>query len=146
MTGPKVRHESWFAAAVLAVLTITVFERLRDYGPASAVRRFHAAVYSGDKAELTDVTLEPETNPHVRLLEINVLQDLEASKLHYEVARMDLAGREVRAAVIYYGGRQPFGNVIIHPVVFVLERVGSTWRVNAERTIFVQQQLAAAHA
>ena len=136
MLRAKVRPESWFAAAILAVLTITVFERLRDFGPASAVRRFHAAVYRGEIHEIEAVTVEPRTNPKEHQLELNVLTDLANSNLHYEVARMDLAGNEVRAAVLYYGGTGS-----LHPVVFGLERDGQSWKVSAERTIFVQDQL-----
>ena len=44
----KSRDHRLVAATILAVATLGIFAALRDYGPESAVRRFHHAVAEGD--------------------------------------------------------------------------------------------------
>src|SRR5687767_10393182 len=51
MSSPS-RNHGWTASALLAVLTIAVFFVLQNYGPESAVRRFHDALLRRDGREL----------------------------------------------------------------------------------------------
>lgn len=137
MDGPKVRRESWFAAAILAVGTIAVFDRLHDYGPASAIRRYHNALLENNVVELGRVTSEATSDPNSIELATRTIDLLKQSE-NFEVARMDIGGSRVRAVVLY-----KIRNQIVRPDVFVLDREGSSWKVNAKVTLFVRQELFA---
>ena len=121
-------------AAILAVGTIATFDRLMDYGPASALRRFHVATIERNLVELQRVSKEPLTDPSLRQLEGIVIENYVAGA-KFEVARMDLSQSQVRAAVLYR-----VGNQIPVPMVFVLDRDGTSWKVNATRTLAVLQE------
>src|SRR4051812_16565072 len=48
------------SAGLLAALVLFVFATLQNYGPQSAVRRFHEAVRTGDPVELEDSIVQPD--------------------------------------------------------------------------------------
>jgi hypothetical protein len=88
------------AAVVLAAVTLLVFAVLRDYGPESAIRRFHHAVEVGDLSELRRVTLQnSESEPTARL--INWVANMEGLHARYRLLRMVRQGRVVYAALEY---------------------------------------------
>lgn len=132
---PKVEVNSWFVAAILAVGTVATFDRLLDYGPASALRRFHVAIVADNPIELERVTKEPLSDPSLHQLERIVVRNYQAGA-KFEVARMDLSQSQVRAAVLYR-----VGNQMPVPMVFVLDREGTSWKVNATRTLATQQEI-----
>jgi hypothetical protein len=48
------------SAGLVAALVLFVFATLQNYGPQSAVRRFHEAVRTGDPVEIEDSIVQPD--------------------------------------------------------------------------------------
>jgi hypothetical protein len=59
MAAKKSAASSYAAAFVLVALTLFVFYTFRDYGPASAVRRFHDDIKNNNPDDLQRVTVGP---------------------------------------------------------------------------------------
>lgn len=133
LTG-DLRWRQWrayLAAGAISLLTLYVFARLQDYGPESAIRRFHAAIANQDTQELIRVTAEPIGSNNVRLLVFSVGR-WEKAGWTYQLLRMERTSDQVRAAVVYL---DPMGGT--HPMIWIVERSGRSWRVNADKTMTV---------
>lgn len=121
------------AAAALAVITLSVFYVLQDYGPESAIRRFHHAVQVGDANELARVTEQSLQDPSTSELArwVNQMSRLGA---HYRLLRVDREPSKVYAALEYV---LPNGET--YPTVWIVDRTerGGTWRVDAQSTVMV---------
>ena len=62
------RTSSYVAAGLLALLTLTTFYLLRNYGPAWAIKRFHQAVAADDPLEIARVSVQrPDDKKLVQL-------------------------------------------------------------------------------
>lgn len=111
----------------MALITLAVFSTLQDYGPESAIRRFHAAIASDDGPELQQVTEQSIQAPQVRYLATWV-RLLQQQGYRYQLMRMDRSPTQVRAAVVYTAGN------IVRPMIWVVEKKGHTWKVDAVKT------------
>lgn len=150
------------ASGLLAAVTLTTFAVLRDYGPESAIRRFHEAIENGDARQLQAVSAQQVTPRIVRLLgdyqtavqtanvpllgatvDASASQtDLErlvrrtmlvtASETTYRIGRMDRSPSQVRAALVY-----KFPNGRPSAMIWVITRTGPVWRVDARQTVTI---------
>lgn len=128
MSGIRRQTSSAIAAAALAVITIFVFWVLQDYGPESAIRRFHDAVLNRDPVALAQVTAEALNDPNVVHLEQNVVQLAQAGA-NYRILRMDRGPRRVAAEVQY---SLPDGRT--GTTMWVVVKQNRVWRVEASET------------
>jgi hypothetical protein len=122
---------SYAAASVLAVITLGVFFRLQDYGPESAIRRFHNDVLNDDSSDLQRVTVQSIGDQRVRRL-VSLVHNLLVDGRRYQLVGMDRTPDQVRAAVIYRIPRRED-----RAIVWVVERSDGGWRVNADKTITI---------
>ncbi|MGV3614879.1 MAG: hypothetical protein ACO1SV_06050 [Fimbriimonas sp.] len=119
------------AAALLATVTLGVFYVLQDYGPESAIRRFHRAVQARDSGELARVTEQPIDSPEVQEL-IRWVDQTSRFGARYQLLRVERQRREVYAALDYTA---PNGEN--YATVWVVEKKGETWKVDAVRTVTI---------
>ena len=128
MSAKPLRASATFAAATLAILVLAVFSVLQDYGPESAIRRFHDAVRRDDVRALAQVTEEDPRDARVQHLAQNVAL-LSKQGANYRILRMDREPRQVAAEVQYVlpDGRQG-------RTVWVVVKTRRTWRVEASET------------
>jgi hypothetical protein len=125
-------------AILLAAITLAVFWILQDYGPESAIRRFHQAAITGDRDTLQGVSLHRIESPAVQELENDVRTLLRGGGA-YRILRMDRGPRRVSAEVVY--GR-PGSPVVIPMIWFVDKPEGHrSWRVNAPAIIAFRRQV-----
>lgn len=122
---------TYLSAGALTFLTLYVFFRLQDYGPESAIRRFHADVLDNNTEDLQRVTERPITSYNAVLLRSYVRSWL-SSGWSYQLLRMERFPDQVRAAVVY---TPPHGAEI--PLIWVVEKDGRAWKVNADKTVTV---------
>ena len=120
------------AAVVLAVLTLAVFYVLQDYGPASAIRRFHAALATGDVAALQQVIDSPVKSlvddPQQKFL-IGYVKQFVDHGIQPQVARMDRQPGSVRVAVVY-----TLQNHDRYAIVWIVDKKGPLWKINIKLT------------
>jgi hypothetical protein len=116
------------ASLVLSFVTLSVFYVLQDYGPESAIRRFHRAVRAGDSSELTRVTEQPIGSPPVQEL-VGWVNQMNYLGARYQLLRVERQPREVYAALAYIA---PNGEN--YATVWVVEKRGPIWKIDAART------------
>ena len=136
---PRIARGAAVAAIVLAIGVLGLFMRLQEYGPESAVRRFHQAISRGALPDLQRVTVEDVRSPLVRGF-VRDVAGLMAQGVNRppRILRTDRTPNQVRAAVAYpLPGGQPFY------MVWVVERQGRTWKVSVENTRRVIQDALA---
>lgn len=121
-------------AAVLAFGVLGLFLRLQEYGPESALRKFHQAIERRSLGDLQRVTREDVRSPEVQSLVARVGYYMAVGGNRFRILRTDRTPNEVRAAVAYPlpGGPSPF-------VVWIVRRDGRTWKVDADATSRVMQ-------
>lgn len=123
------KKTSWVPAILLAGITLAVFTSLQNYGPQSAVRRFHQAIVTRDRAALETSVLEPVDSKPVGML----LQGVERLLLNGPPA---LTGsRQMnRSEQLLLTYRDGFGNAF--PIVFFVEKPErqKNWKINASKT------------
>jgi hypothetical protein len=127
----KARVPSAVAAGVLAVLTLAVFYVLQDYGPASAIRRFDAALLSNDAAGVQQVIDSPIGDPDLALI-VDRLRPYLTQSSSPEVARIDRQQGRVRIAVVY-----PLQNKDRFAMIWVVDKKGPLWKINTKLTAAV---------
>jgi hypothetical protein len=129
MEGGEIKAGSVVAAATLSVLTLAVFFTLRNYGPQSAVRRFHQAVASNNPTEMSRYAEESPSNPE--LLELGVFVYRNMMNGQPRLIAVQPGNNRAKVLVVYqnrYSGTQP--------VVFIVDQDAKThaWRVNCSAT------------
>lgn len=124
-----IRRSSLWTAGVLAFVVLFVFFVLQEYGPESAVRRFHRAVQTKNWREVQLVTKQPFEEWAVQRLVADVAS-LTQSPGSHRLVRMDRSPGQVRAAVVYYHPRRL-------PVVriWIVERFREGWKIDADKTL-----------
>ena len=130
----RVRASAAAAAAVLALGVLGLFLRLQEYGPESALRKFHQAIERRSLPDLQRVTIEDVRSPEVQNLVARVGAYMAVGGNRFRILRTDRTPNEVRAAVAY-----PLPNGATPFVVWIVERQGRTWRVSADATSRVMQ-------
>lgn len=129
MEGGTIKAGSVVAATTLSVLTLAVFFTLRNYGPQSAVRRFHQAVASRNPTEMSRYAEESPTNPE--LLELGAFVYQNMLNVQPRVIAVQPGSNRAKVLVVYqnrYAATQP--------VVFIVDQDAKThsWRVNCSAT------------
>ena len=130
-TQPKIAKKSipgLVTASILAVLTLGAFYILQEYGPVSAVRRFHMALARGDKASEQQVIDEPVKDESVQYLE-KIVGGLIGQGVQPQLARMDSQGDQDDVAVVYH---LPDGGTLA--IIWIVERKKSIWKIDAHST------------
>lgn len=122
-------------AFILSALVLGVFWALRDFGPESALRRFHMASVNNDQGMLEDVT-DFEPNPQYAQALRSRVQDFARAGGRYELRRMDRSRTRVIAEVVY---RFPFTGQQI-PSLWVVEKERGKWRVSPYETIRLMER------
>lgn len=131
MQSGGVRGWGYAAAATLSLLTLGVFYVLQDYGPESAIRRFHDAVLKRDPVELQRVTDEDVRSQSVQQLITQVGAFMRSGS--YQLLRMERSATQVQAAVVY----RARGSRDVFPMIWVVEKRGGLWKVNADKTMTI---------
>ncbi len=137
--APKPAGIAYLAAVLLAAITLFVFGTLRDYGPESAVRRFHDAVSHHDAADLAKVAIEPIDSSSVQTLVgwIGQLDKMSVSAPQLAAERREPNQvSEVTLFHLQYGQEAP--------IVWIVVRSTSGWKVNAQETVAASEALRAA--
>lgn len=132
----RVARSAILAAILLSLGVLSLFVRLQEYGPESAIRRFHQAVALGPKgdAQLQRVTVQKVESDDVRYLENAVVEATAGGRNRFRILRTDRTPTQVRAVVAY---TRPVGPLYL---VWVVDRVGRNWRVNATQTTLLLPQ------
>lgn len=138
MTTPrkpiKAKIPGSLTAAILAVVTLGAFAILQDYGPVSAVRRFHEAVAKGDAAALQQVVMEPVKDEDVQYLVQGISNEL-VNHVQPVLARTDRQGDQDDVVVTY---NQPNGQTLA--IVWIVDHRNSLWKINADQTATALRQ------
>jgi hypothetical protein len=125
-----VSRSAVISSIALAALTLGTFWILREYGPASTLRRFHVAVLSGSERDIADAVTSQSSPLAVRLL----------ARLVFERARLE--GRYQLAGVEPHGEGRVIAEVnylfpnrgMMVTMLWVVDREAGRWRINADET------------
>jgi hypothetical protein len=124
------------SALLLAALTGGVFWVLQDYGPESALRKFHRAAVNRNYRELVD-TVSPNSYRQ-NLEDLAYMVDTYARRgARYQLKFVERRNKRVKAEVIYvHPNRQ------MQPSVFwIVEKLPGGWRVNVNDTVSFMRSL-----
>lgn len=127
----KARRTGFIAAVLLAAMVLFVFSVLRDYGPESAIRKFHMAVLKDNPAELQAVTEQPIGWVSVQSL-VERVRQADALGAKYYVARMERRPDEVVAVAMYALHDGSHGTAI-----WDVRKEDGVWKIDANRTLTV---------
>lgn len=117
---------SWIAAAILTILTLSVFAFSRDTGPESAVRQYLQACGQGDRtAALNFVSVDDEYSRYLSAQMQGVVRSSQAVRL----GGVRKSGRVAYVDVVF---QLPGG---ITAVRFVVEKPGLRWRIDSKETL-----------
>lgn len=124
------------AALAMAVLVGVVFFLLQDYGPESALRKFHQAIVSHDLAGLRRVVMAEANEDDLNRLAAMV-EGLARSGARYRLRQVSREDRRVVAMVEYV-----LPNRLMQPTFFwVIQKSGGRWRVDVESTMDLRRQM-----
>lgn len=115
-------------AAVLAIVVLTVFDKLQNYGPESAVRRFHEALITRNEPELEDVLYDPGSTDALNDI-IARIYPLLADGAPIHLSDIDRKPSTVLVLVAYY---PPDAQAASYD--WVATKTPSGWKVNAAAT------------
>ena len=131
--------QAFIPAAFLAALVLFVFSTLQNYGPESAVRRFHEGILRMDRAEIDEVTVaahseaEAEEKAHVEGLIYDILNENRNVRLR----DLQRSPKQVDVTVLYFSGNgTALGNA---PYVTVKEVTG--WKVDVHKTLVLWNKM-----
>lgn len=115
-------------ALALGLLVLFVFATLQNYGPESAVRRFHEAVLTGDFKRLEETVYQPSRGPYASDI-VGELGPILASGARIRLRDVDRRPSQVFVSVVYYlpDGRQ--GSFI-----WVTQKTQNGWKVDTQET------------
>jgi hypothetical protein len=122
-------------SVLFGAMVLGVFWRSYDKGPISTIKRFHEAVRKQDPV-LLQRSIDFDSDPTALQFLVSQTRALLAQNAVVEVAGIDGAKNEVRAAVVYQIEHQA-------PMlkVWVIDRQRDSWRVNPYRTVSLMDQL-----
>ena len=121
------------AAAAIAAVTLGVFATFQDYGPESAVRRFHHAIANKSPNELAQVVEGPIDTTSVHDLGLDVDQALKASGANYRIVKSERSPTQVEMLALY-GGRPP--------IIWVVVKARDRWRIDPYLTLQASSKLS----
>ncbi len=133
------RWGAYITAGTLAAVVVTVFAALRDYGPDSALRRFHQAATGGDDGALQRVSKQRLDEDAMRYLRERLRRLDQAGAriamgvVHAETRIDTIDGQIVKVPSVvtevryYVPGR-------VESIYWVIDHEPSGWLVNAYET------------
>lgn len=130
MGSASSRTSSLAAAGVLAALTLVVFYLLQNFGPESAIRRFHHGAGRGDLSEMARATLEDPSSDSFRFL----------AEIVREYGRR---GAQVRLGHVERGLGRAIATVDYvmpadyYTMIWVVDKKPAGWFVNTTETVRV---------
>lgn len=124
------RNPSILAALLLTIFTVSVFAALHDYGPETAIRRFHDAATRRDFDKLAQLVQQPSPDQDLETL-ANSVYTLAKRGYSYEIGRVMRTPRRVIAQVIYRGPN----NTNSLAQTWVVEKRQRTWEINTQATL-----------
>ncbi len=130
MAANRAAATSYVAAGVLAAITLFVFYTLRDYGPESAIRRFHDDFKNGNRRDLQEVTLQSIDAQSTGALE-RILQQFDAVGATSRIVDEDLSRPDRASVLAMY--QLPFRNDFIVWIVRLDQN--HSWRVDTDETL-----------
>ena len=119
---------SLIPAAVLAVVVLSVFSKLQNYGPESAVRRFHEALLNRNEAEIEEVLYQPWSRADVDLI-VSTIYPLLADGARIRLRDVERTPTAVRVTVYYYPPGHMAGSYD-----WIAEKTPTGWKVDADST------------
>jgi hypothetical protein len=129
----RIRRDPGFAAAaVLATVTLCVFGVLQNYGPESAVRRFHHAVAHNDLNEMSQVVTQGVDSSAVTQLVAIVHRALTTGSGYYRIITSDRSERQVVMLARYES---------TPPIVWVVVKARDGWRIDPYLTLQALRRL-----
>ncbi len=128
MKPPKPIY-SFLAAAILAAITLVTFAVFQDYGPQSAIRRFHRAVLRKDGAEANQLLAGGLNSPEGQAL-VNFVDEIARSSNSYEIVGMRRDRGAVVASVEYH-----MPNGMAASRVWYVRKQGGEWKIDAFNTL-----------
>lgn len=118
------------ASAVLALLTLSVFARSQLSGPEGALYKYFSAIAQRDgRGVMEFASGSPQDIAYLTSMVYSAFQQ----RGYYRVVDVVRAGATARAGVIFYF---PQGE---QPIIVSLIREGTTWKVDAGRTLRPQE-------
>jgi hypothetical protein len=129
MLGRKRRLSAIVTSAILVALTVSVFAKLRDYGPESTLRRFHVAALSNDLATMNATIKEGSNEGNVYWLR-GFLRELSRQGTLPRIIGQRGDVNSVAVEVAYILPNTTQGMVMVWKV----DRVGRTWKINVDKT------------
>ena len=130
----QLTRSSVIPAALMAAVVFFVFFTLQNYGPESAVRRFHEGVLDQSYVEIDDVILRPSNPNHVGLLEMYVANHL-AQGAQITLHDVERAPTSVSVSVVYHAP-----NTLPASVTWATQKTEDGWKVDVDRTLYLWRQ------
>ena len=131
MAQTRRRALSLLSAIGLAALTLATFASLQEYGPESAIRKFHRAVLNEDSEGLREVVVRGTPQWEMNELARRVL-DAAYTGLQFQIVSMRrLPDSSVIAVVAYFFPNRDMAR--IQP--WVAKKEYGRWRVDAVETV-----------
>lgn len=124
------------SAALLSALTLGVFMVLREYGPESALRKFHRAAVNGNTRELARA-VTPGSYPENLLSLASMVHSYARQGAQYQLKNVDRKERRVVAEVAYI---LPTRQMEPH-MFWVVDKRPEGWRVNVNATADVRRMI-----
>lgn len=138
MQRSAIRPGSVFASLLLAVLTVSVFARSQNTGPASTLQRFHESILRRDIGMMQRVLVQPADARSARVLVGNV-EFLVRRGIKPKLGAVEQRGTQAIAPVAYVDAR----NVAVAFVPFAMVRGSAGWEIDADQTLALAGQVGA---
>ncbi|MEA2554543.1 MAG: hypothetical protein QOJ65_2719 [Fimbriimonadaceae bacterium] len=129
-------RRSWpgiLPALVVAALVLFVFATLQNYGPESAVRRFHEAVLTQNEQELRDVIMEPTKRDPSYINDLYALEERIAD-LMMQGARVTFRSVDRRPTQVWVSVNYKLPDNTAGSAPWVVQKVGGRWKVDVHAT------------
>ena len=110
---------------VLAASTLAVFGRFQNYGPESAVRRFHDAVSAGNGKEIDAVVVGSARSSATIELQ-NTLRSVHLGRSRYSIVKSERSPTQVDMLTLYENKKT---------MVWVVTKERDHWRIDAYLTL-----------
>jgi hypothetical protein len=119
------------AAAVLATVTLCVFGVFQNYGPESAVRRFHHAAAHDDLGEMAQLVTQDVHSSAVTQL-VGIVKRALTGGTGYRILTSDRSDKQVVMLAKYES---------TPPIVWVVVKESGSWRIDPYLTLQALRRL-----
>lgn len=122
------------SAGLLAIVTLTTFYLVRNYGPESAIQRFHTYALAGDQNGIAQLIVQPSDNQRLLMLEATVMAMARAGA-HPELVSVQRGPREIIAHIAYRGNGPGID------IYWVVDQTNaSRWLINPDRSLVTRPE------